>query len=45
MIIRYHWPVLTPTANITNLTRSNILLNQTSPHHTSELLFDFILEI
>ena len=36
---RYHWPVLTPTANITNLTRSNILLNQTSPHHTSELFY------
>jgi len=45
MIIRYHWPMLTPTANITNLTHSNILLNQTSPYHISEWLFDFILEM
>ena len=42
-IICYYWPVLTLMANITNLTCSNILLNQTSPHHTSKLLLDFIL--
>ena len=37
--------MLTPTANITNLSCSNILFNQTSSHHTSEQLFDFILEM
>ena len=37
--------MLTSTANITNMTYSNILLNQTSLHYIPELLFDFILEM
>jgi len=41
-IIYYHWSLPILTANITNLTHSNIPLNQTSPHFTSELLFYLI---